>query len=173
MSIHSYHVADFNFWPLRAKVTSSTKPEAHSISQRHQRKVESRPTISNMTKISEICSRQTQRHAQTDIRITITVTVTVTESFVRRRLLGDRGRITQQSSVGIPVSVVRLEQECFRLTTESSGRLQQLQLCRQRVPCSRCGDRESRVADPSACPRHDEVARRRDTQCRSSEYIGN
>jgi len=55
-----------------------------------------------MTKISEICSRQTHRHAQTDIRITITVTVTVTESFVRRRLLGDRGRITQQSSVGYP-----------------------------------------------------------------------
>ena len=171
MSIYSYHVADFNFWPLRAKVTSSTKPEAHSISQRHQRKVESRPAISNMTKISEICSRQTHSHAQTDIRITITVTVT--ESFVRRRLLGDRGRITQQSSVGIPVSVVRLEQECFRLTTESSGRTQQLQLCQQRVPCSRYGDRESPVADPSTCPRHDEVARRRSTQCRSSEYIGN
>jgi len=28
---------------------------------------------------------------------------------------------------------------------------QQLQLCRQRVPCWRCGDRESRVADSQGC----------------------
>ena len=32
--------------------------------------------------------------------------------------------------------------KCFQLTTKSSGRPQQLQLCRQRVPCSRCADRE-------------------------------
>ena len=35
--------------------------------------------------------------------------------------------------------------------TDSSGRPQQLQQCRQRVPCSRCGYRESRVADSLTC----------------------
>ena len=70
----------------------------------------------------------------------------------------DRGRITKQSSVCIPVSVGRLEQKCVQLATKSSGRPQQLQLCRQRVPCSRCGDGESRVVDSSTCPRHDEVS---------------
>ena len=85
----------------------------------------------------------------------------------------DRGRITKQPSVCFPMSIGGLEQKCFQLTMTSSGRPQQLQLCRQRVPCSRCGDRESRVADSSTCPRHDEVARRRSTQCRSSGYMGN
>ena len=42
---------------------------------------------------------------------------------------GDRGRITKQSSVRIPVSVGRLEQKCFQLATKSRGRPQQLQLC--------------------------------------------
>jgi len=80
----------------------------------------------------------------------------------------DRGRITKQSSVCFPVSVGRLELKCFQLAAKSSGRPQQLQLCQQRVPCSRCGDRESPVADSSTCPRHDEVTRRRSTQCRPS-----
>jgi len=51
----------------------------------------------------------------------------------------DRGRITRKSSVcmcGVP------EQKCIQLATKSSGRPQQLQLCRQPVPCSRCGDTE-------------------------------
>ena len=33
--------------------------------------------------------------------------------------------------------------------------------------------RESPVADSSTCPRHDEVARRRSTQCRSRRHVGN
>jgi len=91
--------------------------------------------------------------------------VTVPESFV---LLGDRGRITEQSPVCFPVFICRLEQTCFQLATKSSGRLQ---LCRQPVPCSQCSDIQSPV-DSSTCPWHDEVARRRSTQCRSSGYIG-
>ena len=79
--------------------------------------------------------------------------VTATEVLVWRPLLADRGRITKQSSVGIPVFVGRLERKLFQLTTKSSGRPQQLQLCRQPVLCSRCGDRESRVADSSICRR--------------------
>ena len=79
--------------------------------------------------------------------------VTATEVLVWRPLLGDRGRIKKQSSVGIPVFVGRLERKLFQLTTESSGRPQQLQRCRQSVPCSRCGDRESPVADSSTCRR--------------------
>jgi len=82
----------------------------------------------------------------------------------------DRGRITKQPSVCFPMSIGGLEQKCFQLTMKSSGRPQQLQLCRQRVACSRCGDRESRVADSSTCPRHDEVTRRQSTQCRSSNW---
>ena len=57
-------------------------------------------------------------------------------------LLEIGGGVTKQSSVCSPVSVCRLEQKCFQLTTKRSGRLQQLQLCRQPVPCSRCGDTE-------------------------------
>ena len=60
----------------------------------------------------------------------------------------------KQSSVCFPVSVGRLKQKGVRLATKSSGRRQQLQLCRQRVPCSRCADRESRVADSSTCRRN-------------------
>jgi len=41
----------------------------------------------------------------------------------------------------------------FSADDESIGRPQQLQLCRQRVPCSRCGDRECPVADSSAARR--------------------
>jgi len=61
-----------------------------------------------------------------------------------------------------------LESKCFQLTTKSSGRPQQLQLCRQRVPCWRCGDWESHIAESSTCPRHDEVARR-DDEARSAD----
>ena len=46
-----------------------------------------------------------------------------------------------QSTIG------RLEQKCFQLMTKSTGRPQQLQLYLQPVPCSRCGDRESPVAE--------------------------
>ena len=62
----------------------------------------------------------------------------------------DRRRITKQSSI-FPMSVGRLGHECFQLTTKSSGRPQQLQLCRQPVPCSRCSD--SRFVDVSAARR--------------------
>ena len=86
-------------------------------------------------------------------------------------ILADRGRITKQSSVCFPVSVGRLELKCFQLAAKSSGRPQQLQLYRQPVPCSRCSDRESHVADSSTCPRHDEVNRRRSTQCRPSGLL--
>jgi len=80
--------------------------------------------------------------------------------------IDNRGRITKESSI-LPVSVGRLEQKCFQLATKSGSRPQQLQLCRQRVPCSRCGDRESPVVDLSTGPRHDEVARRRSTEAHS------
>ena len=63
-------------------------------------------------------------------------------SIVSRPLLDDRGRITKQSSVCFAVSVGRLEQKCLQLATKSSGRPRQVQLCRQRVPCSRCGGRQ-------------------------------
>ena len=56
-------------------------------------------------------------------------------------LLGDRGRITKQSSVCIPVSVGRLEQKCFEFTMKRRGRTQQIQPCRQLVPCLRYGDK--------------------------------
>jgi len=57
-----------------------------------------------------------------------TLTATVTESVA---LSAAYWHITEQSSVCIPVSVDRLEQKCFQLTIKSSGRPQQLQLCRQ------------------------------------------
>ena len=66
-------------------------------------------------------------------------TVTETDSFVLCPLLGDRRRITKQSSVCFPMSVGRLERKCFQLVTKSIGRLQQLQLCWQPVPRSQCG----------------------------------
>ena len=43
----------------------------------------------------------------------------------------------------------------------------------QSQQCSRCGDRKSPVADSSTCPREDEVARRRVTQCRSRWHVSN
>ena len=97
---------------------------------------------------------------QHEVLTQLTVTVTVTESFVLRPTLktGGSSQNNHQSSAG------RMEQKCSQSATKTSGRLQQLQLCRQRVPCSRCGDRESPVADSSTCRRHDEVARRRSTQ---------
>ena len=48
-------------------------------------------------------------------------------------------------------STVRLEQKCFQLAMKSICRPQQLQLCRQAVPCSRCSDRERPVTDSSTC----------------------
>jgi len=44
---------------------------------------------------------------------TVTVNVTVTKSFVLRRLLGDRGRITKQSAFCFLVSIGRQEQNVF------------------------------------------------------------
>ena len=46
-----------------------------------------------------------------------------------------RAHITKQPSVYFPVSVGRVQRKCFQSTTESSGRSQQPQLCRQAVPC--------------------------------------
>jgi len=54
---------------------------------------------------------------------------------------------------------------------KSSVQPQQFQLCWQPVPFSRCGDRESPVADSPTGPRLDEVDRRRSLQCRSCGYI--
>jgi len=45
--------------------------------------------------------------------------VTATEVLVWRPLLADRGRITKQSSVGIPVFVGRLERKLFQLATKA------------------------------------------------------
>ena len=87
-------------------------------------------------------------------------------------LTEDRARAHHKAIISL-FPGVRRQTLTKMLTTKSSGRPQKLQLCRQRVPCSRCGDRESRVADSSTCPRHDEVTRRQSTQCRSSGYIGN
>ena len=87
-------------------------------------------------------------------------------------LTEDRARAHHKTIISL-FPGVRRQTLTKMLTTKSSGRPQQLQLCRHRVPCSRCGDRESRVADSSTCPRHDEVTRRQSTQCRSNGYIGN
>ena len=60
------------YGPLRPDVTSSIKPEVHSVSQRRPRRTEPRPQAictKNFLKIGrafpEICSR-TDRHTQTD-----------------------------------------------------------------------------------------------------------
>ena len=93
--------------------------------------------------------------------------------FVLAPLLGDRGRVAKQSHVRFPAHVQRQTgTEMFQLATKSSGRPQQREPCRQRVPCSRCGDRESTVADSSTCRRHDEVAGRRGTQYRCPIKVG-
>ena len=55
--------------------------------------------------------------------------------------------------------------------TKIAGHPLQFQLCQQPVPCSRCADRESPVADSSTGPRHDKVARWPSTQCRSSRQL--
>jgi len=57
------------------------------------------------------------------------------------------------------------------LAMKSSVQPPQFQLYRQPVPFSRCGDRESPVADSPTGPRLDEVDRRRSLQCRSCGYI--
>jgi len=99
------------------------------------------------------------------------VTVTVTEALVLRPLLEDRGRITESIRILVPVD--RMKQKCFQITTKQVHRSQQFQLRRQPVPCSRCGNRKGSVANSSTCPRHDEVATRWSTQCRSTWNIGN
>ena len=56
----------------------------------------------------------------------MSVTVTVTKALVLRCLLEDRGRITE--SIRILVSVDRMEQKCFQITTKRVRRSQQFQL---------------------------------------------
>jgi len=70
------------------------------------------------------------------------------------------------------VSEHRLKQKCFQFSTKWVCRPQQLQVCRQSVPCTWCGNRESSVADSSTCPRYNEVAAGRGAECRSCGYIG-
>ena len=90
------------------------------------------------------------------------VVVTVTAVFILRPLLGDRGHITKQSPVCILVFIGWLEKKCFQLATKSTGRSQQLQLCRQPVPCSWSDDRESPVVDLSThCLARNKTALRR------------
>jgi len=124
---------------------------------------------------------------QLNLILAITLTVTVTGSF----LLLPTGRPKAHHktiSVCSPVSISGLDVFSL-LSMKSIGRLQPLQLCRQPVPRSRCGDRESPVADSSTGPRQDEAltqalyivkwrgprTRPRDDkvrmQCRSSGYI--
>jgi len=86
------------------------------------------------------------------------LTVTATEALVLLPLLEDRGRITE--SVRILVSVDRMKQKCFQITTKRVHQLQQFQLRQQPVPCSQCSNRKGSVVNSSACPRHDEVATR-------------
>jgi len=88
------------------------------------------------------------------------------------RLLRDWGRIAEQSLVCIPASIGRLEQKCLQLTTKRGGRSQQLQLCRQPVPCTRCGNEKSLFVNSSTRAWEDEVARRQGMQCRSCWHIG-
>ena len=97
---------------------------------------------------------------------------------VRQYLYWPRYWATEGASQNNRMSVFRrmssgrLEQKCFQLATKSSGRPRQREPCRQRVPCSWCGDRESTVADSSTCRRHDEVAGRRGTQYRCPIKVG-
>ena len=94
------------------------------------------------------------------------VAITITGSFVLSPL-EDRGCIAKQSSVCFWVSIGRLEQECYQLTTKSSGRPQ---LCRQPVPCSRCGDSKSPVANSSMCPQHKFLSHRKVLRCCHYEF---
>jgi len=99
------------------------------------------------------------------------VTVTVTEVLVLRPILEDRGRITESIRILVPVNGIK--QNFFQITAERVRRSQQFQLRRQPVPCQRCGNRKSSVADSSTCPRHDEVNTRRGAYCRSTWNFGN
>ena len=56
-------------------------------------------------------------------------------------------------TVCILVSPGWLEQKCFQLAKKSSGRSLQLWFCWQLSAMVRCSDRESPVANSSACPR--------------------
>ena len=103
--------------------------------------------------------------------IVLTVTVTVTEALVWRPLLEDWGCITE--SIRVLVSVNRIKQKCFQITTKRVRWLQQFQLRQQPVPCSQCSNRKGSVAGSSTCPRHDEVATRWGVQCRSTWNVGN
>jgi len=87
---------------------------------------------------------------------TVTVTATVTRALVLCLLLEDQGHITE--SIRILVSVDRMEEKCFQITTKWVHRSQQFQLRRQPVLCSWCSNREGSVANSSTCTRHDEGA---------------
>ena len=105
------------------------------------------------------CLHYVVTHWQHHTTFSVTLTVTVTEALVLRRLLEDRGRITESVRILVPVN--RIKQKCFQITMKRVHRPQQFQLRRQSVPCSRCSNRKSSVADSSTCPRHDEVTTRR------------
>jgi len=74
----------------------------------------------------------------------LTVTVTVTEALVLCPLLEDGGRITESIRILVPID--RMKQKCFQITTKQVRRLQQFQLRRQPVPCSRCSNKKGSVA---------------------------
>ena len=84
----------------------------------------------------------------------------------------DRGRITKQSSV-FPVSrcpLSTLERECFQLATKCIIVVDRssFRSVGSQFHAGGAATEKALVADSSTCPLHDEVARRRSTQCRSS-----
>jgi len=70
----------------------------------------------------------------------VTIQVTVAEALVLHPLLEDRGHITK--SIRFLVSIDRMKQKCFQITTKQVCRSQQFQLRWQPVPCSRCRNRK-------------------------------
>ena len=88
----------------------------------------------------------------------------------------DRGRITKQSSV-FPVSrcpLSTLERECFQLATKCIIAVDRssFRSVGSLFHARGATTEKALVVDSSTCPRHDEVARRRSTQCRSSWHVG-
>jgi len=85
----------------------------------------------------------------------------ISKAFTLRRLLVDRGRITNQCVHGLSVFCE------MSLSTAAVSGLSSA--CSMHVVHP---NRESSVADSSTCPRYDEVVTRRGTQCRSCGYVG-
>ena len=71
----------------------------------------------------------TRRYTNTRLPLRLPLPVNVTKALVLRPLLEDRGRITE--SVRILVTVDRMKEKCFQITTKRVRRSQRFQLGRR------------------------------------------